>query len=785
MSALERNLHRLLRDAYEPARPDEAFRARVLERVAAASRPRSTPAGPRVWLTLAAAALLLAVLLPFAFDGAGGPTTLEDILGAGQVAVRTVPTGEWSAADGLPIAQTTEWLQVAAPAGGPAGLVATGEGDVGVLAGVAVLSRVDDGELAPSVHVLVVGGEAWLGSPDGPRLSAGESAHLRGGRLLDGSGEPAPRIADTEGRRPVEGGAAPGPAEEMPAEEMPVDGGGVDGGTAEGAGGATIAGRVTSGGEPVRAFTAHLVPRPDMGEVSPPTVLEVEDPDGRFRFEGLEAGDWSVYFDVEEHAVHRVGPRAIAAGDVIELDVELERGWTLTGFVRDAETGAPIVGATVLSERDAATAVLLFDGSFPFAPVRDVAVTGADGWFELVPVSSGEHILRATAPGYATAWVGPVTVGHAERPDSVDFDLGPGGAIEGRVTRDGEPCAGLQVAVALVDFTGARDVQTYGTAEVEDDGRYAIEHLPEGFYGVVLLSAGFDDLSVGIRQAAVREGERTAVDFELGEGPRARIVGRLLDPEGEPMGGSTVIAVRLEPSHSVVDSAWRAAGVGEDGRFEIGGLDAGSYHLFAGDALDFLVARHEAVDVGDGESAEVELRLPGGTIAGRVRDGRTGEGVPAVVVLVDTGRELGMVGKEVTDAAGAFSFDYAYGGAYELYAYPLDGVHGADVRRAVALRSDGRLAAQDVSVFEGASVLVRVRDASGAPVARAVVAAAGGLGEQFLTDPFTNTDGELRVLGVRPGPLTVTVKVDGRAGLERTLDVLAGQEHELLFELDH
>jgi RNA polymerase sigma factor (sigma-70 family) len=275
---------------------------------------------------------------------------------------------------------------------------------------------------------------------------------------------------------------------------------------------ATIVGRV------VRADTNAPVAQASVRASSTDRGLRVAAPgatttndQGRFTIAGLAGGRYRVNAFAE----------GLAAAESIEINIEPGRpsgeivlrllpASRLSGVVTDGRD--PIVGATV---------------SLGFGQPESVdAVTQSDGSFVIDPV----------ARGVATVAVRPYEV---QEPKTIRIDradvsgvrilVDVMGSIAGRITQHGKPVPGARAFVSM----------RLEPAWADADGNYVVHGLPPGLYRPSAEDPytrvfGFGkDLTLG-------KGEhRTGADVEIMY--NAMICGTVVEPDGKPVGGVTVM----------------------------------------------------------------------------------------------------------------------------------------------------------------------------------------------------------------------------------------------------
>ncbi|RMH01690.1 MAG: carboxypeptidase regulatory-like domain-containing protein [Planctomycetota bacterium] len=461
----------------------------------------------------------------------------------------------------------------------------------------------------------------------------------------------------------------------------------------------------------------------DEPEEPPPTASP--DRDGRVRLSRLPAGEdlvLEVRGDSWVRRDLRVAP--LRPGEDRRLgEIVLSPGVVLAGLVRDP-AGAPFAGAEVSLRPDG--------DRFGFAAggggLRAEAESGSDGRFRLTGLAPGRYRLGAAAPGLVAA-ERVVEVAAEPREQTVDLRLGRGGTVTGRVLDpQAQPLAGARVLLAPMDGFAAlrwqrRQVEQEGL-EVGPDGRFRLEGLPpSGRWRVLAAADGFD---LG-RSGAVADG----TDLELVLRPLRTLSGRVLDAEGRPVARASL---RLEPLATGPGPMRFLGGArtvaDEDGGFEFRRVAAGDYALVAEAPAGS--ARIEPLTLGD-RNEPVEVRLSGGDAlvvavrdaAGRpvvgakvrARSAAAADAFPAPAgagrIRFRRGPGSGRTGN--TDPAGEIRFLGLEPGPWSLRV-SADGFADRDLE--VQVRGEGEQR-EEVVLLPASSLVVRVVDTTGAPVAGA------------------------------------------------------------------
>jgi hypothetical protein len=310
----------------------------------------------------------------------------------------------------------------------------------------------------------------------------------------------------------------------------------------------------------------------------------------------------------------------------------------IEGTVRDKDTGRPIAGVSIRSDRFAGIEIMGRDH------VR--TTSGADGRYRLVGMPTGSGNRITANPGPAQPYLGAgadVPGGAGPEPVTVDFALQRGLTIRGKVTdkATGRPVPAFVEYFVFVDNPNRDKARALHLRPVQTrpDGSFELEGLPGR--GLVAARAAKDDYVVGLgadRIAGLVEGGRFRTDphicepqqyhaivaidpaenarsltCDLALDPGITLSGTVVGPDGQPVAGC--MAIDLSPHTMSINIVKLTSS-----EFAARGLDPKRPRP--------LVFRHDekkltAVVVARGdERSPLTVRLqPAGTVTGRLLDG--------------------------------------------------------------------------------------------------------------------------------------------------------------------
>jgi hypothetical protein len=357
-------------------------------------------------------------------------------------------------------------------------------------------------------------------------------------------------------------------------------------------------------------------------------------------------------------------------GTATNLDLDLQTGITLSGFVKDT-TGAPMSNLPVNLR-------IWWDNVYcQLRPPPDR--TDAQGSFSIPALPQGRlYILgNITAPGY-----GPVggalkaEDAHTNRYEFPPFVLKrPDRKLAGQVLApDGTPVVGADVSFNGIGQTASATEGgpfSYSSRETDALGHFAFDAVCEGPVTVTAYDNNHSDKGMTSAQ-----GGDTNVILRLGiysgnfymsnsYGPPLRIAGTVRDPSGAPSGGvdMSLLGVRPRALSGQTDS---------EGKYEFNWQElsavSGTYSLMARDLKHGLAAIHPV----DTKTTNLDLSLQEGlTLSTQVKD-RSGRAVLTALGMVEISLERQSIGLSpdpiMTDPQGRLLFTaLPQGQRYEVY----------------------------------------------------------------------------------------------------------------------
>lgn len=413
-------------------------------------------------------------------------------------------------------------------------------------------------------------------------------------------------------------------------------------------------------GRPIVGATVAASPKPDLmaGRHAPAPLASAAgrtDERGRFSLGRMEPATYIVVASAPGSLQDDPLLITVAAGETRRglLLTLRPGGFLLSGHVLDSGHG-PIAGALVqagLTDRGVVTAVSDASGAYALSLPR------------------GPHPLVVSADGYATRRQTVDMAGDLSR----DVLLDPAARITGRVVSQatGEPVRG---ALVRADREEVASVSILVSSD--ERGRFAFASLDPGAYQ---LSARLG-AAVGFRTGKLAVTSAGHVDdIVITLEPAFAIIGRVLAPDGQPVGGAHLWMEESKGFEPGVPSGPAVASSRSDGRYRVEGVLPGRFWIGA-KADRHGPSRARALEVGDGDVSVDIVLAPGAGLSGVViaHDGRPVARAEVSASVRDANAEAPILRSEeraFSDTSGRFSIEGLGAGTLRVAATHAD--HGS------------------------------------------------------------------------------------------------------------
>jgi hypothetical protein len=438
--------------------------------------------------------------------------------------------------------------------------------------------------------------------------------------------------------------------------------------------GVRVSGHVTGpDGGPAGGVLVRIDPTSSTRGVTTNDSFTLTDPDGAYVLDNVDAGPTTLAFS--RSGLVTVRRSVTLSGASAEVDAQLGGGSSIAGVVV-LDGGAPVAGGEVRA--------------FSAADLAGISSqTDEGGTFVMQGAPAGHYEITASRAGFGSA-----TLRDVEIPASgmLRLVIKRGGIITGTIT--GLTPAELQTtSVQAWSADGAT-----ASASPDASGRYRIEGAAAGS---VRVGASVRPPSGNVRNAVTKvvqldAGASVNVDFDFTV--EITITGRITR-NGRPLPG---VQVSFAPQ-SVAQRYAQTAADG-NGRYEISGIDNGSYAVTVHDAEQGPYST--IYDVKGSANFDIDLR--GVRVTGRVSDATTDAAISnARVELLRTDAGASDMRSTLSDAGGGFSFDQVAAGRFEARVQKAS--YGT-ARVPVMVGQDG-VPPLDVKLSPSQGVAIRVVDA--------------------------------------------------------------------------
>ena len=432
--------------------------------------------------------------------------------------------------------------------------------------------------------------------------------------------------------------------------------------------------------------------------------------------------------------------------------VEDEHGDSVEGVLVEVRAASPARGR--LSGR--------FCGRFP----RERVESDEEGFFSLVEVRPAELNLSARGAGYIASEQVELIVAAGEERSGVVLRVRRGVELSGTVSdARGRPVTGATIMVMRemkAHLSGASLGMSHGRSDAE--GHYVVEGIDPDAEGL-LLRVRHGDYPSHARSLDLEPG---ANRLDLILEASVSVAGLVLSPGGDPVAGAMAGLQGESRNFSRnPDTTLSTA----DGSFEIAGVPAGTYQLFAvkeGYARSIASEPVEVAADRDVRGLAVYLSR-GGTIKGRILGLESAE-VSQVQVFATDGQTQHLSG--FVDPSGEYRV--AHVGFTEGTVGAIADGRGQSVAESFDLDTEGGETWVDLEFPQGGSILDGVVLIDGEPWRGVRVMVRGG--GDSVGSASTDGSGHFKIHGLRDGSHELTLLGSSTSSHTETVEILGNTE---------
>jgi hypothetical protein len=454
------------------------------------------------------------------------------------------------------------------------------------------------------------------------------------------------------------------------------------------------------------------------------------DPSGEYTIDSLEPGEKTFSFNHSGY-IGQQKTVTIAGGKDARLDVQMSTGIRATGFVV-TDSGSPVADATV--------------NAFSASEV-DGGRSGrsdANGAFTIEGLAPGHYTFNAAKTGYTAGTVRDVDIATS---GPVRVILKNGGVITGHV--NGLTPKELEQTSVFANAAGGGGMGG-STAPVDSGGNFRIEGAPSGTVRITARAGamfGGSSKSAAPKTVELEPGGTAQVDIDF---KSSTVIRGRVTRNGAAVPNAQVMFM----PHGAKSQTSASTAADGDGRYELSGLDDGTYTVQAVDMerLNPFATQYEVHG-----SGTFDITIKTVTLRGRVVDSADSRALAdaSVELRPSTGSTVFGGRGAQTDAAGNFVIENIASGTYQITADKSG--YGHDARQIII----GDSAPEDVrfslSPSDGITIrAVDMRDNSALMTVN-VTRVVDAQGHELPSGNFFGRGSEVVKLPLSPGTYRVTV----------------------------
>ncbi|MCA8979351.1 MAG: carboxypeptidase regulatory-like domain-containing protein, partial [Planctomycetes bacterium] len=463
-------------------------------------------------------------------------------------------------------------------------------------------------------------------------------------------------------------------------------------------------------------------------------------------------------------------PTTALAGETTEAAPTTDDN-RLAGLVTD-ELQNPVAGVKLRLTRVSATGFLLTEDDHD--PRQDrTTMSDANGNYQFAGIEPFDHyVIVATHPDFRRTEVTDIAIGDSGTYTEMVVLL-PGHTLTGFVFDEGKnpvPGALLQLD-GVFGPTASEAHDDRLTTTTDEAGYYEFTNCTVGHHSLTVTADGYGNQIIrGLQFIEGKGPDQRNVYLKVAE----RIAGRVVGPDGSPLGGVEILAVSISNSNRQCSSDAVSAA---DGTFDIGALNEGKYTVVA-KMEGYRLERSHRVDTG---TADVLLQMRRLSMVTGVVLGPDGVAPASYEVRLrrthantDQTTETN-IKEKFANADGSFSLSVPSDGTYLVEARAKD--YAPTFSQPFRIQDSGDFDGVTINLTIGGVITGTVFSSNGDPISGAVVSTHMN---DYMNDEFdqflgsmnatsvkvrTNEEGKFRIQGLRPDTYQIRVKSSGHVEL--------------------
>jgi hypothetical protein len=469
--------------------------------------------------------------------------------------------------------------------------------------------------------------------------------------------------------------------------------------------------------------------------------------DGLFDCGAVPRGRYTAIVSHKQYAGNLLGANVTVGAEPSYLELELERGYTISGHVSPVAKGVPIRVRMPVDTISGA------DIGFTMMNAFSSAQTDASGNFTIGPLSLGRVTLVAEHAEHGRGEA-EVTLELAEAGREVEIALTPAATLSGTITQLGDTQgSSLELVLApigepyRVDGTRKTGAAMY-TLPIDELGNFEARGLEAGKYGLSLQHSLGSVEFVGPDSLELADGQHERIELELAA-QQQRFAGVVRDADGGLVEGAVVYSAKDGETRTVSDA---------EGKFSLVAWSEQTSLPVQYHRAGYSTAASDAVlNVGEGNELVVPLESSLEVTHAGVDSGR-------VVITGKTRIE------RPASRSGATAIQGLLAGSYQVHVcgdeeYGVGKLDVVEGHNELSVETRPWISAQGLAItpegepLVGATVFaVPTRDPCGAFNRAAMASLSDG------DSRVTQSDGSFTLSGLPPGPLLLYfIEVDGES----------------------
>lgn len=458
---------------------------------------------------------------------------------------------------------------------------------------------------------------------------------------------------------------------------------------------------------------------------------------GHYVLTGLAPGSYVLRASANLFQVSLQGVTVAANTQITSNFILQSQPGSISGFIQDANTLAPIAGANVV----------ILQGGVPVAS----ALTQSDGSYSISGLPVGSYVIQASANNFQLNQQGILVTPNAALIVNLSLNESPG-FIQGQVN---DSATSLPISGAtLTLYNGSLFI---ATVQTDMNGNYFLNNLAPGNYTISAAASNYQSVTQGV---TVSSSATSTVNFSLASQPGS-ISGTVTDQFNVPVAGAIINVTRQQVliGSVLTDS---------NGAYTLNGLAPENY-IVSVNAAGFQFSSQGATVIANANTnISFALSAVTGNINVTVVDGLNTP-IPGAIVQVVQNQAL--FSTSLTDVNGTTTFSQLAPGIYNV----IVSAQGFQTSfQSVSVASAGVSSVSFSLASNPGSLSGVINDQSTSqPLSNATVQISRGT--TVVATAISAVDGSFSINGIAPGSYTISVNIPNYQIYTAGLVIVSGQ----------